>query len=95
MRYYDHYHDPNTHLQLSRQTERDLLWEARRRESRPALCAWIHALVSGAAPARLGREEVRVPRAATDAASADVVVRELRAVRQRLEALEAMVQQLR
>lgn len=64
MRFYDHYHDPNTHLQLMRQSEDELLGEGKRRELRP------------------GRE------------ATDEVVRELRAVRQRLEVLEAKVQRL-
>jgi hypothetical protein len=93
MRYYDHYHDPNTHLQLSRQTEQELLREAKRGDRRPGVCARIHSSILGAVAARLGRE-VRIPRVARAAASADVVVRELRAVRKRLEALEAMVEQL-
>lgn len=61
MRYYDHYHDPHTHLQLTRQAEDELLRGARRR----------------------------------DLAAKDGVIRELRAVRQRLEVLEAKVQRLR
>jgi hypothetical protein len=64
MRYYDHYHEPNTHLQLTRQSEDELLGAGKRRELRPGLEA------------------------------TDEVIRELRAVRQRLEALEAKVQRL-
>lgn len=58
MRFYDQYHDPHMHLQLTRQAEDELLRGARRR----------------------------------DVAAKDEVLRELRAVRQRLEALVQRLQ---
>lgn len=58
MRFYDHYHDPHTHLELTRQAEDELLRGARKR----------------------------------DLAAKDDVIRELRAVRQRLEALVQRLQ---
>lgn len=64
MRFYDHYHEPDTHARLARQSEDELLGAEKRRHPSP------------------GRE------------TTDDVIRELRAVRRRLEALEAKVQAL-
>lgn len=44
MQYYDHYHDPNTHLQLTRQREDELLRPAKRPEIRPGFLARLRAL---------------------------------------------------
>jgi hypothetical protein len=70
MQYYDHYHDPNTHLQLTRQREGELLRAAKRREIRPGLFARLRALLHGTVPARPASEEVTIPSAARDATRA-------------------------
>jgi hypothetical protein len=56
--YYDHYHDPNTHLRLTRQAEHEFLQAARRRELRPGLLARLRTLLRGAVPARPASEDV-------------------------------------
>ncbi len=70
MHYYDHYHDPNTHLQLTRQREDELLRGAKRREIQPGLLARLRALLRGAVPARPTSEEVTIRSAARGATRA-------------------------
>lgn len=70
MHYYDHYHDPNTHLQLTRQREDELLRVATRREIRPGLLARLRLLLRGALPARPASEEVTILGPARDATRA-------------------------
>jgi hypothetical protein len=64
MHYYDHYHDPNTHLQLTRQRENEWLRAAARRRTRPGLLARLRALLPGAAPTQPASEQVTIPTAA-------------------------------
>lgn len=70
MHYYDHFHDPNTHVQLTRQHEDELLRAAKGREIRPGLLARLRALLHGAVPARPASEEVMIASAARDATRA-------------------------
>src|SRR5437762_8592299 len=56
MHYYDHHHDPNTHLQLARQCEDELLGAARRRQIRPGLIAHLRTLLNAVASGRLAHE---------------------------------------
>jgi hypothetical protein len=70
MHYYDHYHDPNTHLRLTRQHEDEFLQAARRLEIRPGLLARLRTLLRGAVPARPAGEEVTIPPGARDATRA-------------------------
>jgi hypothetical protein len=86
MRYYDHYHDPNQHLELTRRHEEEMLRRAEMR-IRPGLLARLCSLP------RPRTRRIRSD-AALDSTATELVIRELRAVRQRLEALEASVQRL-
>jgi hypothetical protein len=85
MHYYDHYHDPSAHLQLTRQLEDELLRAGERRELWPALLARLRALL------RSGRSRRD---AALGVEVTGDVIRELRAVRRRLDALERSVERL-
>jgi hypothetical protein len=95
MRYYDGYHDPDTHLQLSRQTEEELIRAAKRRDIWQSWIGFIALLTATTQRFFARNTHDFEEEAALEAKARDDVIRELRAVRQQLEALEAKVQQLR
>jgi hypothetical protein len=70
MHYYDHYHDPNTHVQLTRLREDEVLWAAARSETRPGVLARVRAFLRWPLPARPANEEVTMPSPARDATRA-------------------------
>jgi hypothetical protein len=70
MHYYDHYHDPNTHLQLTRQHDDEFLKTAKRPKIRLSLLARLRTLLRGAVPARPAPEKVTNPPEARDATRA-------------------------
>lgn len=96
MHYYDHYHDPSAHLQLTRQREDELLRAAEKRDMRPTLIGRVCAALRGSMPAPPPEEEatIAVGRRGRDAEVALELIRELRAVRRRLEVLETRVSRL-
>jgi hypothetical protein len=70
MHYYDHHHDPNTHPQLTRQHEDELLRPPRRREIRLSLLARLRTLIRRAMPARPAGDDLTISSRPRDATSA-------------------------
>jgi len=60
MHYYDHYHDPNSHPQLARQREDELLRAANRCEVRPGIFTRLRSHLRGAVPAQAPGEDVTI-----------------------------------
>jgi hypothetical protein len=64
MRFYGDYHDPNTHLQLTRQRENEVLRAAKRRDiGRGLLLVRLRGFLRCAPHRRPVREDVTIPSA--------------------------------